>query len=282
MSNLPDCSPGQGYPEAKITKFLFYEARHRVFKPLVARNIGIDAAYADGRLDVKRDFVPVVGDPDREDRAVGERISLGGAQLAFELQGLEASHVANLLRFAAYVPVIQVPDRVLQYHLEGCGLTGFEILGIGRAHGEEKRDGIHAPRGQGHGFLLERPLAPPPPGMHLAVVPVVGVIALERVVALLDVTFETYRAQRLGADPYRVDVFEVEEPAVGGQRAADALDLVELPVVELHLGGLDLHGADFGIGEHLGLVAHAVEELFARMVELRGEGREDAEQEYGE
>ena len=63
VSNLPDCSPGQGYPEAKITKFLFYEARHRVFKPLVARNIGIDAAYADGRLDVKRDFVLVVRDP---------------------------------------------------------------------------------------------------------------------------------------------------------------------------------------------------------------------------
>ena len=109
--------------------------------------------------------------------------------------------------------------------------------------------------------------------MHLAVVPVVGVIALERVVALLDVTFETYRAQRLGADPYRVDVFEVEEPAVGGQRAADALDLVELPVVELHLGGLDLHGADFGIGEHLGLVADAVEKLLARVVEL-GCGRQ--------
>ena len=98
----------------------------------------------------------------------------------------------------------------------------------------------------------------------------------------MQVAFETYGALCLRVDPYRVDVFEVEEPAVGGQRAADALDLVELPVVELHLGGLDLHGADFGIGEHLGLVAHAVEELFARMVELRGEGREDAEQEYGE
>ena len=109
--------------------------------------------------------------------------------------------------------------------------------------------------------------------MHLVVVPVVSVIALERVVALLEVAFETYRTQRLGADPHRVDIFEVEEPAVGGQRAADALDLVELAVVELHLARLDLDRSHFGVGEHLGLVADAVEKLLARVVEL-GCGRQ--------
>ena len=177
---------------------------------------------------------------------------------------------------------MQVADGVLQDHLKRRRLTDAEILRLGRPQVEEERDGVHALGRQGHLLLAEGVFAAPPAGVDGRVGPDVGVIALERVVALLDVTFETYRAQRLGADPYRVDVLQVEEPAVGGQRAPCAFDLVVGLAVGRIFRGLDLHGPDLRIGEHLGLVAHAVEELFARMVELRGEGREGAEQEYGE
>ena len=56
---------------------LFHQARHRVFKSLVARNVGVDAADLDRRFDVEGDFVVVVRNPDREDRAVGERVAFG-------------------------------------------------------------------------------------------------------------------------------------------------------------------------------------------------------------
>mgnify|MGYP005959572661 FL=1 len=167
-----------------------------------------------------------------------------------------------------------MPDRVLKHHLERRRLAGLEAVGVGSAHGEEERDGVHAFGRQRHGFLLIGFLAAAPAGEDLIVLPVVAVVALERIVAFVQVAFETYGALCLRVDPYRVDVFEVEEPAVGGQRAADALDLVVFAAGDFAVAGLDLHGADLGVREHLGLVAHAVEELLARMVELGREGQD--------
>ena len=175
---------------------------------------------------------------------------------------------------------MQVADGVLQDHLQGGGFSDAEILGRGRTQAEEQRDGVHALLREAHLLFVEGILAAAPAGVDGRVGPDVGVIALEGVVALADVALEAHGAQRGGVDPHRVDVFEVEEPAVGGQRAADAFDLVAGLAVGVLFGGLDLHGADLRVGEHLGLVAHAVEELFARMVELRGEGRGCGEQEY--
>ena len=153
---------------------------------------------------------------------------------------------------------------------------------MGRPQVEEERDGVHALGRQGHLLLAEGVFAAPPAGVDGRVGPEVGVVTLEGVVAFADVALEAHGAQRRGVDPHGVDILQVEEPAVGGQRAPCAFDLVVGLAVGRIFRGLDLHGPDLRIGEHLGLVAHAVEELFARMVELRGEGREDAEQEYGE
>ena len=80
----------------------------------------------------------------------------------------------------------------------------------------------------------------------------------------------------------RVDVDQIEEPPVGGQRAPLADDLVAGLPFELLLGGGNLHGADFGVGEHLGAVADAIVEHLAGVVELGGKGRGKQQQERRE
>ena len=119
-------------------------------------------------------------------------------------------------------------------------------------------------------------------GLDGGVGPGVGGVALEGVGAFVEVADEADRTHRGGVDPDGGDVFEVVEPAVGGQRASDADNLVEGLAVAPILGGADLDGSHFRVGEHPGLVAYAVVELFARVVELCGEGRGGRQQQYGE
>lgn len=110
---------------------LFYQARHGVFEPLVARNVGVDAADLDRRFDVEGYLVFVVRDPEREDRAVGERVALGGSELALELERAEAAHVADFLVLAPQVAVVETAYGVLEDHFERGGFADVEILGRG-------------------------------------------------------------------------------------------------------------------------------------------------------
>ena len=256
------------------------ETGERIFQILVTGDVGVDRADAHGRLDVERYFVVIVGNPDGEDRAVGERIPLGGAHLAVELQGVELAYVAYLLHLAAQKPIADVAHRILQHHAHQAGFALLEIAALGRTHVEKERNGIHALGCDGHLFFGIGVLTAAPAGFHHAALPIVVVIALKRIVALVEVALEILGAQGGRIDPYLVGVLQIVEPPVGGQRAAHGLDQVIFAAVALGFGRLHLHGARLGVGKHLGAVADAVLEHLARMVELRRERQGGCEGQY--
>ncbi len=243
-------------------------ACQRIFQSFVARNVGLDAAYAHGRFDVERNFVLVVRNPDGENRPVRKRKLLRRAQFALETQRAETAHVADFLHFAAQITVVDAPDGVLQHHLQLGRLARLEIFGPRRPQREKERNGIHAFGRQFHLLVLFGSLAAAPAGVHPQAVPVVGVAALEGVVPLAQVALERNRPQLFGVDVHGIDVEQVVEPAVGGQRASRADHFVEFPAVDRRFFGNDIDRADLRVREHLGLVAHAVFEPFARVVEL--------------
>mgnify|MGYP000643195482 FL=1 len=217
---------------------------------------------------MKGNLVLVVRQPDEELRSVGERETLGGADLAGELQRVEFPHVADFLHLAPLEAVAQMADRIFEHHLQDTLLADAERRCVGAAHVEKERHGVHAHVGERHLLPVFGQRAPLPAGRHAPRRPVVVEPAAEGIAPFVDIARESHGAQRRGIDPDVVPVVEREEPPERGQRLALSEDVIDGLSVEFDLGGTHHDGSHLRIGHQLGAVADTVEQLFAGHVDL--------------
>ena len=248
----------------KYNNFLIYFAIQRVFKIFVLQQPRPDRTDADRRLDVNRNPVAVVGDPQRELVAVLERLAGRSGHLAAELQRPEFPGTADILVLASEQLVTDHADRILQHKVHRPGSAGLlQLAQIRPAQIEKKRQRIVTAVDELQLFVVAVLVLMVPEGIvHHVLIPIVNKTAGIAVLAFAYLGLQLQRTQRYGIQNTDILIVQIEKPTVKRIGLAERIDLKSLlPLVILRRRG-DNHFGHVGHHERH-FVTHRIFQPFA-------------------